>query len=225
MTTKRRLSAQARDNTPRYTITVTDESCWLTRHNAKGKPYLTYPVAMDTLSAAFNAFSADTGLLPPECLFWQNHRGRSRIGVWLAPQRRELAFADRKGATKTLALNLPGFVFVGDGKDYYIYAAKERPAHRNAMLYHAPLPNVGTTGRICAGTAAFPECSGETMGQAVALFFGSEFNQDLSNNKVSRQGDAALTTVLASLSTARVFPKDRLVSLGVLGDILQRKGI
>lgn len=223
MTTKRRLSAEARDNTPRYTITVTDESCWLTRHNAKGRPYLTYPVAMDTLSAAFNAFSADTGLLPPECLFWQNHRGRSRIGVWLGPQRRELAFRDRKGASKKLDLSLPGFVFVGDGKDYYIYAAKERPAHRNVMLYHAPLPNVNANGRICAGTAAFPECSGETIGQAAAVFFESEFNQDLSNNKVSRQGNAALTTVLASLSSAPAFPHERLVSMGFLGDILQRK--
>lgn len=218
-----RLPAEARDNIPRYTITVTDESCWLTRHNQKGKPYLTYPVAMDTLSAAFNAFSADTDLLPPDCLFWQNARGRARIGIWLPPQRRELSFSDRKDGAKKITIPLPGFVFVGDGSRYYLYAAKERPAHRNAMLYHAPLPNVNKDGRVCAGTVMFPECSAGTMTQAAVLFFESEFNQDLSDGKISRQGRASLTDFLESSSSARAFPCNRLLSFGWLGDVIRLK--
>lgn len=207
----RRLPREGRDDIPRFTITVTDERCWLTRHTKQGKPYSTYPVAVTSLGAVFNRFGASTGLLPQNCLFWQNRNGVTRIGVWIPPQRRELSFVAHKGAKK-ITIPLPGFVFWGEGPRYFICAANEYP-DADAPLYYAPLPNVHRNGAICAGSVAFPECSAETIGEAASLFFESLFNQDLSDGKVEGQKKfRTLFAFLSSLTSARTFPHARLVN-------------
>ena len=215
----KRIPQAALDNIPRFTITVTDDSCWLTRHNTQGKPYLTYPVSSQSLGAAFNGFEADTGLLPPDCLFWQNQSGRNRVGIWIPPAIRKLNFACKRGKPNAITIPLPGFVFVGDGPRYYIYAAKERPASASDMLYHAPLPNVHDNGEICAGSVKFPECEPGAIAEAARLFFESEFNGDLASGKVKGQRDSLFNT-LKSLTGARKFPLRNMIYSGPLSNVL-----
>lgn len=209
------------DNIPRFTITVTDESCWLTRHDAKGKPYLTYPVSSPSLGAAFNGFEADTGLIPEGCLFWQNRGGRNRVAIWISPGPRQLFFAGKKGKTMFITIPLPGFVFVGDGPRYSIFAAKKRPTNVSDWLYHAPLPNVRSDGSICAGSVQFPECSMETIGEAARLFFVSEFNGDLAAGKVAGQ-KGSLFNALKALKKEPEFPHDRLIPGGPFINLLDK---
>lgn len=181
---KTKLPADAYDRTPRFTITVTDESCWLTRHDLKGKPATTYPVSMSSLGGAFNAFEASTGLLPENVMFWQRKHDAERVAIWMPPARRTITWRSGKRAEK-LTVPLPGFVFIGAGKQYSIFAAPKRSASERDTLYTAPLPNVHGDGTICAGDVEFPRCALSTIQQAADLFFGSEFNHDLSSDKIT----------------------------------------
>jgi PRTRC genetic system protein B len=195
------------DMVPRVTLTLTDETIWLTRHDRCGAAAATYPVSMVEVSNAFNRFGARTGLLPADALFWSSIAGSLRLGIWLNPAIRALRIGRGK-KVETLRVPLPGLVFVGQGKQYSIYAAQKRPMTDRAQLYQAPLPNVHQNGSICAGNVQFPAASGETIGQAVEMFFESLFNYDLADGKL--RNDANLITFLRGLRKARAFPIDRL---------------
>lgn len=198
---KTKLPADAYDRTPRFTITVTDETCWLTRHDLKGKPATTYPVGMSSLGGAFNAFEASTGLLPENVLFWQRKHDAERVAIWLPPTRRTITWRSGKRAEK-LTVPLPGFVFIGAGVQYSIFAAPKRPASERDTLYTAPLPNVHGDGTICAGNVVFPRCALATIQQAADLFFGSEFNHDLSSGKVAAAHRQPMSRNTASINAA-----------------------
>ncbi len=178
------LTDEAYDRIPRAQLTLTDETIWLSRFDPRGAPTATYPVAAHDVALAFNTFGASTGLLPEHTLFWQQCRNQLRIGMWLPPATRALVFATGRG-DETLAVPLPGFVFVGAGAQYSIFAAPARPRQATDLLYHAPLPNVHPSGLICAGNVKFPRCAPDTLAQAAALFFESHFNSDLSTGKLA----------------------------------------
>lgn len=214
---KTKLPAEAFDRTPRYTITVTDETCWLTRHDLKGKPASTYPVNLADLGAAFNAFEASTGMLPDGVLFWQRTAQSERVAIWLPPARRKIAWRSGKRVQR-LNVPLPGFVFAGAGTQYSIFAAMKRPAKQSNAIYIAPLPNVHGDGHICAGNVDFPRCSLDTIHAAADLFFASEFNHDLSSGKLAslaRNGaptkEDSLLNIYRSLDGAKRFPEQRLL--------------
>lgn len=198
------------DNIPRVTVTLTDEACWITRHDRSGAPGLTYPAAMTDVCNAFNRFGANTGLLPADTLFWSARAGGLRLGVYLPPARRTLHL-HVTAKPETLRVPLPGLIVVGEGPIYKVFAVKERPTTGRELLYRVPLPNVHLEGTVCSGTVQFPVASGATLAQAVALFFDSLFNSDLAGNKV-RSG--ALLPLLRKLSRSRAtrFPVAQLVS-------------
>jgi len=191
------------DRIPRATITLTDESVWLTRHDRTGAPTATYPVSAASVANAFNQFGASTGLLPANTLFWQSRGGQLRIGVYIQPGRRTLHI--RLGnKLEHWTVPLPGFVFIGSGTQYTIHAAPARPTSNADLVYHCPLPNVYYDGRICVGTVPFPVCGMDTIAQAIALFFESEFNHDLAG--------AETLNLLKSLRDKRTFPTKQLES-------------
>lgn len=198
------------DDVPRVTITLTDESVYLTRHDRTGAPAATYPVTAASVANAFNLFGASTGLLPPNTLFWQSRSGQLRIGVWIEPGVRTLSI--RRKRLEQWRVPLPGFVFVGNARQYAVFAAAGRPTQASDRVYHCPLPNVYLDGHICAGDVPFPRCTPETMSQAVALFFESEFNHDLAG-----QG---MIELLKSLRGKGEFPIDRLRPAGTMSEIM-----
>ena len=180
------LPPEAMDAVPRWTITITDERTWLTRHDGTGVPAVTYPVRVQDLSAVFHQHEASTGLIPDDVLFWQRTGNAERIGIYLPPALRTLRWRNGK-KTSHITLKL-GFVFVGQGKDYWIHAALSRPGKPADLLYRAPLPNVYADGRVCVGNVKFPRCEQATIREAAKLFFESDFNDDLSTGKVHTTG-------------------------------------
>jgi hypothetical protein len=220
-TNKTKLPADAYDRTPRFTITVTDETCWLTRHDLKGKPASTYPVNVADLGGAFHGFEAMTGLLPPDVLFWQRKAQYERIAIWLPPARREIAWRSGKRVVK-LNVPMPGWMFLGAGTQYWIFAAKVRPMAERDELFTAPLPNIHADGMICAGNVAFPPCTLRSIHQAADLFFGSEFNHDLSADKIAparphpiarnevSQRTESLLNFYRTIASSKRFPMQRL---------------
>lgn len=203
------LPNDAYDKIPRVTLTLTDETIWLTRHDPRGAAVATYPVSAAHVSTAFNTFGASTGLLPEHTLFWQSQGGRARVGLWLPPATRTIIFTTGRGDER-LTLPLPGLILVGHGVEYWIYAARRYPRSGSEPLYHAPLPNVHGDGKICQGNVQFPKCEAYTIAQAARLFFESAFNHDLSTGKLLHE-QGSLLNFLRSLQGKHSFPLDQLV--------------
>lgn len=215
------LPAAAMDNVPRVTLTLTDETIWLTRHDPAGRPAATYPVSSADVGRAFAGYTSSTGLLPPDTLFAGTRAGRTRIGVWLPPARREIRYA-HGSRTDRLTIPLPGLVFVGEGAKYWVWAALQRPATPQDRLYSAPLPNVHQDGGICQGSAKFPLCAPGTISAAAALFFESDFNDDLSHSRARHSG--SLLEFLRSLSARRQFPSGALIEAGDMQRAIEGAG-
>lgn len=186
---EKKLPDEAFDRVPQMQVTLTRETCWLTKFDGKGNPNTTYPVSASDVARAFNVFNASTGLLPPDVLFWTQVGNQMRLGIYLPPAVRALHFAIRR--VETVRAPMPGFIFVGQGTKYWIYAVVERPTNHICALFRAPLPNVNDNGSICAGTVKFPVCDANTIHDAANLFFESAFNLDLSVGKFSEDGDAS----------------------------------
>ena len=196
---------EAFDATPRVAVTLTDETIYLSRYDERGTRTACYPVTAADVAAAFSTFGASTGLLPRDTLFWQHTAQGDRLALWLPPERRTLVFG---GRIAPLTLTLPGLVFVGQGRQYWLYAALRRPEGRD-QLYRAPLPNVHQDGKICQGSVKFPACSVATVRQAAELFFTSEFNYDLLAGNLD---GADPVKTLRSLAKAKAFPPAKLVA-------------
>jgi hypothetical protein len=177
------LPDKAFDSVPRLALTFTDESIWMTEFD-RGEPTVTYPVAYDHVAQSFQVFGSSTGLLDSETLFWKKRGNQVSIAMWIPPSVRTLNFAHGRKSNVAFRVPMPGFVFIGTGKQYSIFAAKSRPLQDTDMLYLAPLPNVNEDGLICAGSVEFPKASATTLRQAATLFFESGFNSDLAQRKV-----------------------------------------
>lgn len=218
---KPNLPTEAREpNTPRLALTLTDTVLWLTRYDPRGCPEVTYPVTAQDAAKAFRGFDGlTTGLLPENALFVE----RGHVAIYQPPQTRRLSFGRRRAVN----LAMPGFVFSGLGKQYFIWAVTERPTTAQAALYRAPLPNVQPDGKVCPGNVQFPKCAPTSIHQAAQLFWESEFNDDLSENKVRAQerGARSLRACLNGWAGRRRFPADQLVRFGTLADVLKKHHI
>jgi hypothetical protein len=154
----RQLPPEAFDRIPRVQVTLTDETAWLTRFDPKGCPALTYPIAIEDAASAFSTLGATTGLLPIDTLFWTERAGKHRIGIYLPPQKRELHF-DTGTRQTVLHVPLPGFVFVGEGIHYFIFAVTERPLPNDKMtetLYKRPCRTSTTADGSAQAPSNFP---------------------------------------------------------------------
>lgn len=212
----KRLPADAYDNKPVVSVTLTRESMYLTRYE-NGKPAITYPVRASDVAEAFNNFGASTGLLVDDTLFWETENGQTRIGIYIPPARYTLQLADVRKSK--LAVSMPGFVFVGQGKAYSLFAVTKRPTAGGDTLYQAPLPNVHTNGQICFGNVRIPTCAPDTIKKAFNLFFESEFNNHLSAGKIKRK-DIELMRYLRDLHGKRI-PSKMLVPGCRMADVLK----
>jgi len=74
---------------------------------------------------------------------------------------------------------LPGAVIVHCQSELWVYAYKNELS-LNSTLYHYPLPNIDSSGKVCWGNVALPSQSSDSMWNA---FVTSKFNQDYDNNK------------------------------------------
>jgi len=208
---KQTLPAESRDDIPRVSVTLTDETAWITRYDAGGAPTITYPAAVDDIAGAFRGVGGvSTGVLPEGVLFWRDVAGQARLGLYLPPARRTITVASGR-APRRVSVPLPGLLLVGQGRQWWLHACRSRPAAETERLYRAPLPNVHDNGSICQGSARFPVAGPATLLAAAAVFFESEFNGDLAHGKIDGY-DGNVTRFLAGVHGK--FPAGRLVDSG-----------
>ncbi len=164
-----------------------DDQIFCTKYK-KGLPEATYAVDPADLGAALGGLSIKTGLLPPNCLFWGRKDGLERLGIYVEPGVWRVAVQGHKEAWD---IPLPGFVFIGVGRKYSLYAVKLPPTGPQAKLYEFPAPNMGAGG-VCQGNAPFPLASGATIWDAVYVFFQSKFNKHLAGGRSQAYEDNIL---------------------------------
>jgi PRTRC genetic system protein B len=111
----------------------------------------------------------------------------------------------------TLSVPLPGLLFLGVERRYFLWAFKTWKETATS-LYEVPLANVHPSGSICFGNTTPPVASGKTIMKAWTLFWDSEFSNELTTNK-SRTHREDILAQLAELHThqAREYPLTDLV--------------
>lgn len=168
--------------------------------------FTTYPISVHDVVSACTNVELSSGLLPPNTLFWKQQANQSVLGVYIPARRWQVQTEERH-----YHIPMPPFVFVGNGSTYRIFAVKKRPLSEADRLYHAPCPNVYTTGGICQGSTPFPTCSPQTIQQALQLFMeGSLFNSDLSRDKCKSYSED-VRQLWEELNGRRRFPLSELV--------------
>ena len=142
----------------------------------------------DQVKAAFVNTPVDSGFLPSNVLRW----GTGLKGDWMVrfvpPAIHDITLDEGQGQFLIMQVPLPGFVFAGIGTDYFVWAVKETRFEQVSVatrLYHAPLPNVDSIGKICYGANRPPAVgSVGALDQAWRLFIQSApFNSHHANGK------------------------------------------
>ncbi len=81
---------------------------------------------------------------------------------------------------------LPGLIFAGAGRHYYLWAVKAREFDPKLTLFHAPLPNVYENGQICWGSNQVGSLTPQNLKEMWQLFISSPFNAHLAVDKSKR---------------------------------------
>jgi len=197
-------------------VDLYEETIILTKFE-RGEAVSAYEISPEALAVAFSGLPLTSGLLPADCLFYRREDGEESIGIYVPPQRRKMNVKS-EGFPDVFDIVLPGLVFAGKGYDYWLWAVAKRPTTEGDDLFHAPLPNVAETGRICWGNTDQPLCSRTTIHAALALFFESVFNLDFANGKSRAHPDNVLRQWQA-LSGAEAYPVDDLLMKAKVGEV------
>lgn len=181
---------------------------------------------------AFTLERIDSGWMAPNIIrYGDNHNGpwflqRHAPTPYSLTLDSPLKLANEADGLKQLCVPLPGFMFLGIKRTYYIWAYGEWQAEQTP-LYQAPLPNVHPDGHICFGKSRPPMVNGQTIERAWDLFWNSPFNHDLTRGKSKRfpKNILALLATLhqPSLNTTARFPIDELREARItVGDLLRQ---
>ncbi|RME71825.1 MAG: hypothetical protein D6784_14560 [Chloroflexi bacterium] len=189
-------------------IQIYSESIWRTIYE-EDKPVRRDEVSPADLALALAGVNPGTGLLPQNTLFLRQDGDETCLGIYLPPAVQNL-HVEGKDGRRVYRLPLPPLVLVGRGTSYRLYAlAGENWPAAETQLYHAPFPNIYSNGLVCRGSVAFPPAGPETIHRAAALFFESQFNEDLAGGK-SRKYPLNVLQMWAEVEQAEVYPVDDL---------------
>ena len=192
------------------TLDIYTESILRTLYE-RGQPVQVDEVSPLDVAMTLADVQVSPGLLPAHLLYYARRGRQETVALYLPPKIRPL----RLNTGEVFTVPCPPLVFAGSQATYRLAALAEMnwPAAA-AKLFHAPFPNVYTSYRVCHGSVNFPEAGLSTIHQAAQLFFESEFNRDLGNNK-STLCRADITTMWRTLTEEQrpEYPTDDLISM------------
>ena len=147
-------------------------------HYLEGNRHVYKSLTSDVLRNALENEPTDTGWLPNSVIRHGNSVSGNWVVCFLPRQRYDLQINEEQ-----LHLPLPSFIFMGIGSSYFLWSVKKKQFEPNLILYHAPLPNVMTDGRICWGNVFPPLVSFSNIESTWFKFISSTFNQDYTQGK------------------------------------------
>ncbi len=145
------------------------------------------------LRSAFAAEPVDTGWLSPSVVRWGESIHGKYMAMWVPPAvtglQVETTVSEGEGKgkrveTESVSVPLPGMLFLGIGRRYFVWAAGGPDFNPNAEAYYPPLPNVMGDGAVCWGANQPPAVS-EAGGieKAWQLFLSSPFNDHMAGSR------------------------------------------
>ena len=171
----------------------------------------------------------DTGLLTAETLLVRQD-GVKRLVVEYRSPRKTGLYLD--GSDTPLRVALPPLVLIrvtteDKNPQYQVYAVKARPTTLDTPLFHAPLPNVFSSGSICWGSVqrvTDAVLQGNSLAEDWNQLLGSPFGDHACSGKSrSHPQDIRQKWIDLERRKARVYPKSDLIPVKrtlaqVLGD-------
>jgi hypothetical protein len=198
-------------------VDVFEESILLHRFGRNGTE--TKLVSAADIARAFTQeIRLHSGVLPEAALWWTLGPEGEEVALWRRPQVWRVALVVQPfQPPRRLALPMPGLVFVCSvGKPPRVYAAKRRPASAGSPLMHAPLFNLFSDGRSCAGTHRY----GEDISRQPEEFFMAYFTREGHDRGRSRRHPDDLLALWEELDGRRSYPIRDLVPLGTVEQVM-----
>ena len=184
--------------TPLVQLTFYPDTILCTRYDGTGQT--TYSVAPQDVAEAVADVPFTTGWLPPRTLFVERRGGVVTAALHI-PRGRHHVHVETRAGDQVWEIPMPDLVFIGRGRDYYVFATKTTPTPYTP-LFHAPCSNVFEGGAICQGNTLFAEASPATIGTAFAQFMiGSVFTSHLSAGRVRGSAHTNVLDLWAELVT------------------------
>jgi hypothetical protein len=199
-------------------------------HKRDGDRVSEHPVDPAQVALALSAkVRFDTGLLSDNTLLVRQE-GVKKVVVEYRPPQKTGLYLD--GSETALRVPLPGLLLIrvtteDKNPQYGVYAVKKRPVTLNEPLFHAPLPNVFSSGNICWGTVQrVTDTALQTTNLAEdwKVLFGSRFNDHgVGGKSKSHSSDIRQMLIALEGRKARAYPKSDLLPVKktlvqVLGD-------
>ncbi len=169
-------------------------------------------VSPNSVKEAFVAEPTDSGFLPVNTVRWgHNSRGEYLVQFY-PPKLYQFAltnFAD--DSLIMLNVPMPGLLFAGCDRNYWLWATATKKFDAEAKLYNAPLPNI-SGGTICFGDNKPAPCSPLGIAHAWKMLWLSPFSDHSTQNK-SKNEPADVRKSLLNLHNrkARRYPIKDLV--------------
>lgn len=200
-----------RINSALFFLAGNEQFAYYTRDSQTGKQTCKLLDA-DAVRAAFQPMPMASGWLPQGSLrFGIDVTGQRWVSIALPPAIRQISIIDNDLGLQQLEVPLPGLIFTGLGRSYWIWAVKSPTIGPTTELYHAPLSNVNSQGSICFGANQIPVADETTMLPALSLFLESPFNGHLAALKSrTHQGDIRFLLQDLDKRKASQFPLEEL---------------
>lgn len=177
-----------------------------------------YAVDPDQIALALAAkITFDTGLLSEETLLVRQD-GVKRIVVEYRSARKTGLYLD--GSDAALRIPLPPLLLIrttteNKNPHYQVYAVKVRPTTLDTPLFHAPLPNIFSSGSICWGSVqrvTNDVLQGNSLAADWDTLLGSHFGDHACSGKSrSHPQDVRQKLIDLERRNARVYPKSDLI--------------
>lgn len=109
-----------------------------------------------------------------------------------------------------LEVPLPTLLLIGLGQKYYLWATLDKTISQKSKICAAPFPNLDSSGEICFGANAKPECRLDTIETVWRLILDSPFNSDRAADRC-RTHPEDVRKLLLALDGKKTFPKNALI--------------
>lgn len=199
-------------------------------HKRDGDRVIEYAVDPAQVALALSArVRFDTGLLSDNTMLVRQDGVKKTVVEYRSPQKTGLYLDESDTA---LRVPLPALLLIrttaeDKNPQYNVYAVKKRPVSLDEPLFHAPLPNVFSSGSVCWGTV--PRVTdrtlhGTSLDEDWSVLLGSRFNDHgVSGKSKSHLSDIRQMLIALEARNARTYPKTDLLPVKktlaqVLGD-------